>query len=104
MIGETAEIGEWVRIYQNVTLGVLHFEKEGENTVLKKGYKRHPTIGRHVVIGMGAKILGPVKVGNYVSIGANSWITEDVPDHTTVYIAEHPKLNKKPKSNKLSKL
>ena len=62
---------------------------------LKKGYKRHPTIKDRVVIGAGAKILGPVTIGFNVNIGANSWITEDIPDHTTVYIAEHPKLRKR---------
>ncbi len=96
VIGETCEIGKWVRLYQGVTLGVLHFEKE-ENTqgILKKNYKRHPTIGSHVVIGAGAKILGPITVGSHVNVGANSWIQEDVPDDTTVYITEHPKLQKK---------
>jgi serine O-acetyltransferase len=94
VIGETSVIGDWVRIYQDVTLGVLHFEKEGEEQV-KKGYKRHPDIGNHVVIGAGAKILGPVKIGNHVNIGANSWITEDIPDYTSVFVAEHPRLEKR---------
>jgi serine O-acetyltransferase len=94
VIGETAVIGDWVRIYQDVTLGVLHFEKEGAAEV-KKGYKRHPDIGNHVVIGAGAKILGPVRIGNHVNIGANSWITEDIPDYTSVFVAEHPRLEKR---------
>jgi serine O-acetyltransferase len=92
VIGETATVGEWARIYQNVTLGALHFEEdENERHALKKGYKRHPDIGDHVVIGAGSNVLGPVEVGDHVSIGANSWITDDVPDHTSVFIAEHPK-------------
>ena len=95
VIGETAEIGNWVRVYQGVTLGVLHFEKEGEG-VLKKGYKRHPTIGNHVVIGAGAKILGPVSIGDYVNIGANSWVEENIPANTTIF-ADPPKLNRKQK-------
>lgn len=95
VIGETAEIGNWVRLYQGVTLGVLHFQKEGESNVLKKGYKRHPTIGNNVVIGAGAKLFGPIKVGSYVNIGSNSWIQEDIPDHTTVFISEHPRLIRK---------
>ena len=99
VIGETAEIGNWVRIYQDVTLGVLHFEKDG-GEVLKKGYKRHPTIGNHVVIGAGSKLLGPITVGDHVNIGANSWVTEDVPDHTTVFVAEHPRLERMPKNKK----
>lgn len=94
VIGETSEIGDWVRIYQDVTLGVLHFEKGNEGH-LKKSYKRHPNIGDHVVIGAGAKLLGPVKIGNHVNIGANSWITEDIPDYTSVFVAEHPRLEKK---------
>lgn len=91
VIGETAEIGDWVRIYQSVTLGILHF-KEIVDKYLKKGYKRHPTIGSHVVIGAGTKILGPVIIGDHVNIGANSWIQEDIPSKATVYISEHPRL------------
>jgi serine O-acetyltransferase len=94
VIGETSVIGDWVRIYQDVTLGVLHFEKEKEREI-KKDYKRHPDIGSHVVIGAGAKILGPVKIGNHVNIGANSWITENIPDYTSVFVAEHPRLEKR---------
>ncbi len=101
VIGETTEIGNWVRIYQDVTLGVLHFEKKGgEICVLKKGYKRHPTIGNYVVIGAGAKILGPVNMGDHVNIGANSWLTEDVPANTTVFVAEPPRLEKRNKKLK----
>jgi serine O-acetyltransferase len=96
VIGETSVIGDWVRIYQDVTLGVLHFEKEKEGEI-KKEYKRHPDIGNNVVIGAGAKILGPVKIGNHVNIGANSWITEDIPDYTSVFVAEHPRLEKRKK-------
>lgn len=96
VIGETSVIGDWVRIYQDVTLGVLHFEKEGAGDI-KKDYKRHPDIGSHVVIGAGAKILGPVKVGDHVNIGANSWITENIPDYTSVFVAEHPRLEKRKK-------
>jgi serine O-acetyltransferase len=96
VIGETSIIGENVRIYQGVTLGALHFEKD-EGGVLKKGYKRHPTIGNHVVIGMGAVVLGAISIGDHVSIGANSWIEEDIPDNTTVFVSEHPRLRKKSK-------
>ena len=97
VIGETATVGDWVRIYQNVTLGALHFEEaEDEEHMLRKGYKRHPDIGDHVVIGAGSNIMGPIEVGDHVSIGANSWISENVPDHTTVFIADHPDLEQKP--------
>ncbi|MBI1896425.1 MAG: serine O-acetyltransferase [Acidobacteria bacterium] len=74
VIGETAEIGNDVLIYQNVTLG---------GTGKEKG-KRHPTIGDHVVIGTGAKILGSITIGNYVKIGAGSVVIRPVPEHSTV--------------------
>lgn len=98
VIGETATVGDWVRIYQDVTLGALHFEEEErEEHMLKKGYKRHPDIGDHVVIGAGSKVLGAISIGDHVSIGANSWVSEDVPDHTTVFIADHPEQARKRK-------
>ncbi|GGN94509.1 MULTISPECIES: serine O-acetyltransferase EpsC [Haloarcula] len=96
VIGETTTVGDWVRIYQDVTLGALHFEEEeGEEHALKKGYKRHPDIGDHVVIGAGTKVLGDITVGNHVSIGANSWVTEDIPDNTKVFVSEHPEQERK---------
>lgn len=96
VIGETATIGDWVRLYQDVTLGALHFEEEeDEEKTLKKGYKRHPDVGNHVVIGAGTKVLGAITVGDHVSIGANSWVTENVPDNVKVYISEHPEQERK---------
>lgn len=96
VVGETATIGDWVRLYQDVTLGALHFEEEeDEAKMLKKGYKRHPDIGNHVVIGAGTKVLGAVTIGDHVSIGANSWVTEDVPENTMVYISDHPTQERK---------
>jgi serine O-acetyltransferase len=74
VIGETAEIGDDVLIYQNVTLG---------GTGKDKG-KRHPTIGNHVIIGTGAKVLGNIKVGDHVKIGAGSVVVKPVPDYSTV--------------------
>ncbi|BCB95681.1 hypothetical protein JZK55_06030 [Dissulfurispira thermophila] len=74
VIGETAEIGEDVLLYQGVTLG---------GTGKEKG-KRHPTLGNHVVVGAGAKILGPIRIGNGVKIGANSVVLKSVPDHSVV--------------------
>lgn len=74
VIGETAEIGDDVLVYQGVTLG---------GTGKEKG-KRHPTIGNHVVIGTGAKVLGNIRIGDYVKIGAGSVVVHPVPDHSTV--------------------
>lgn len=96
VIGETTIIGSWVRLYQDVTLGVLHFEKE-DGKALKKDYKRHPTLGDHIVVGAGAKILGPVTIGDEVNIGANAWISENIPPKTTVFISEHPELKHRTK-------
>jgi serine O-acetyltransferase len=97
VIGETATVGDWARIYQNVTLGALHFEEEeGDEHMLAKDYKRHPDIGDHVVIGAGSNVLGPVEIGDHVSIGANSWVTDDVPAHTSVFISNHPEQKRKP--------
>ncbi len=90
VIGETSEIGNWVRIYQNVTLGALHFMKKGNGELAKN--KRHPTIGDHVVLGMGAAIVGPIKIGNYVNIGAHSWIKKNVQNNTTIFVAGHHEL------------
>lgn len=97
VIGETATVGEWARIYQNVTLGALHFEEDedGDEHTLRKGYNRHPDLGDHVVVGAGSNVLGPIEVGSHVSIGANAWVTEDVPDHTTVFVADHPEQTQK---------
>jgi cysteinyl-tRNA synthetase len=74
VIGETTEIGEDCLLYQGVTLG---------GTGKEKG-KRHPTLGNHVVVGGGAKVLGPIRIGDYVKIGANSVILKDVPDYSIV--------------------
>lgn len=74
VIGETAEIGDDVTLYHQVTLG---------GTSTKKG-KRHPTLGNNVVVGAGAKILGPIKIGDNCKVGANSVVIRDVPPNSTV--------------------
>mgnify|MGYP001422917289 CR=1 FL=1 len=74
VIGETAEIGDYVTLFQGVTLG---------GTGKERG-KRHPTLGNHVVVGAGAKILGGITIGDNVKIGANSVVLKNVPPNSTV--------------------
>lgn len=74
VIGETAEIGDDVTLYHGVTLGGTTWQKE----------KRHPTLGNNVVVGAGAKILGPVVVGDNARIGSNSVVVKDVPAGATM--------------------
>ena len=73
VIGETAEVGDNVTIYHGATLG---------GTGKDKG-KRHPTIGNNVIIGAGAKILGPLYVGDNVKVGANAVVLSDIPANST---------------------
>ena len=73
VIGETAEVGDNVVIYHGVTLG---------GTGKDKG-KRHPTVGNNVIIGTGAKVLGPINIGDGAKIGANSVVLNDVPTEAT---------------------
>ncbi|WP_410506425.1 serine O-acetyltransferase EpsC [Haloimpatiens sp. FM7315] len=73
VIGETAEVGDNVVLYHGVTLG---------GTGKDKG-KRHPTVGNNVIIGSGAKVLGPINVGDNVKIGANAVVLRDIPNDTT---------------------
>ena len=74
VIGATAEIGDDCLLYQGVTLGGTGAARE----------KRHPTLGNNVMVGCGAKVLGPFKVGNNVKIAANSVVLREVPDNCTV--------------------
>ncbi|NML43254.1 serine acetyltransferase [Ramlibacter sp. G-1-2-2] len=78
VIGETAVIGNNVRIYQNVTLGAKRFPV-GEDGHLQKGHPRHPVLEDGVVIYAGATILGRVTIGRGAVIGGNVWLTHDVP-------------------------
>jgi len=77
VIGETAEIGDNVTIYQCVTLG-------GTNPTNGVGGKRHPTLEDNVIIGSGAQVIGPITVGERGRIGANAVVTEDVPAGATM--------------------
>lgn len=77
VIGETAEIGHDVTIYQCVTLG-------GTNPTNGVGGKRHPTIENNVIIGSGAQVIGPITIGERARIGANAVVTDDVPDGATM--------------------
>src|SRR3984893_1168633 len=74
VIGETTEIGDDVLLYQGVTLG---------GTGNEKG-KRHPTLGNNVVVGTGAKVLGNIRIGDNVKVGAGSVVVHPVPDNSTV--------------------
>jgi serine O-acetyltransferase len=74
VIGETAEVGDHVTMYQGVTLGGTGFARG----------KRHPTVGDEVMIGAGSKLLGPIEVGAGSKIGANSVVIHDVPPNSTV--------------------
>ncbi len=81
VIGETSEIGDNVTIYQNVTLGGSSPSIDSER---QRHEKRHPTIGNGVVIGSGAQIIGPIKVGNNARIAANAVVVKDVPENATM--------------------
>ncbi|MFP5518499.1 MAG: serine O-acetyltransferase EpsC [Bdellovibrionia bacterium] len=74
VIGETTEIGDDCIIFHGVTLGGMKFDP----------IKRHPTVGNRVLIGTGAKILGPIKIGDGTKIGANAVITKEVPANSVI--------------------
>ena len=78
VVGETAEIGDNVMLYQGVTLGGHGWWRD------EKGSKRHPTIEDNVVIGVGAAILGPVTIEKNTRVGAHSLIVYDIPEGSTV--------------------
>ena len=81
VIGETSEIGKNVTIYHAVTLGGIAPSIDSDS---QRNEKRHPTIGDDVVIGSGAQIIGPVKVGNGSRIAANAVVVNDVPENATM--------------------
>ena len=83
VIGETSEIGDNVTIYHAVTLGGISPSINSEN---QRNEKRHPTVGNDVVVGSGAQIIGPVKVGNGSRIAANAVAVNDVPELSLIHI------------------
>jgi len=83
VIGETAVLGDNIRIYQGVTLGAGNFPKDACGMLIK-GRKRHPTIGNNVTIYSGASVLGDVTIGDNSVIGGNVWLTESLPAGTKI--------------------
>ena len=81
VIGETSEIGNNVTIYHAVTLGGSSPSIDSER---QRHEKRHPTIGNDVVVGSGAQIIGPIKVGSNARIASNAVVVKDVPENTTM--------------------
>jgi serine O-acetyltransferase len=92
VIGETAEVGDDCYFYHQVTLGVAR----------TSGGKRHPTVGNNVIIGAGAKVLGPIVVGDNARVGANAVVVDNVPNDTTVVgIPARPVDRKLPRDRKV---
>ncbi|MDD3885582.1 MAG: hypothetical protein PHI35_01775 [Victivallaceae bacterium] len=83
VVGETAILGDNVRIYQGVTLGAGNFPKDACGMLIK-GNKRHPTIGSNVTIYSGASVLGDITIGDNSVIGGNVWLTESMPAGTKI--------------------
>jgi serine O-acetyltransferase len=83
VIGETAIIGDNVRIYQAVTLGARHFPTDDDGKLIK-GDARHPIVEDDVVIYAGATILGRITIGHGSTIGGNVWLTQDIPPNSVI--------------------
>ncbi len=81
VIGETAEVGDDVTLYHDVTLGGV---LPSVDSAAQIGMKRHPTLGNGVIVGSGAQILGAIRVGEGARVGANAVVTKDVPEGVTV--------------------
>ena len=84
VIGETSKIGKRVKIYQSVTLGAVSLSNAKE----LRGVTRHPQVGNDVTLYAGASLLGPIKIGNNVTIGSNVFLLEDVGDNIKVVIGK----------------
>jgi serine O-acetyltransferase len=76
VVGETADIGDNVTLYHDVTLGGV---APSVDSAAQKGTKRHPTLGDGVIVGSGAQILGPITIGEHARVGANAVVTSDIP-------------------------
>ena len=87
VIGETAQIGRHVRLYQAVTLGAKRFDKD-DNGILVKGSSRHPIVEDRVVIYAGATLLGRITIGHDSTIGGNVWLTHSVPPNSFISQAQ----------------
>ena len=81
MIGETAEIHNNVTLYHGVTLGGI---SPSENSYEQRNIKRHPTLKDNVIVGSSAQVLGPIVVGKYARIGANTVVLKNVPENATM--------------------
>ncbi len=93
VIGETAIVGNNVKIYQGVTLGAMSFPKDKDGNPIK-GIKRHPEVGDNVTIYAEATILGDIKIGEGSIIGGNVWLTRSVPPNSRVNnVQPHPKVS-----------
>ncbi|RYY91341.1 MAG: serine acetyltransferase [Comamonadaceae bacterium] len=95
VIGETAVIGQRVRLYQAVTLGAKRFPTDSDGH-LRKGLPRHPVLEDEVVIYAGATILGRVTIGRGATIGGNVWVTQDVPPGCSVTQAQSREITRDP--------
>ena len=94
VIGETTVIGNYVKLYQGVTLGALSTRSGQELS----GVKRHPTIGDHVTIYANSTVLGgETVIGNGVIIGGNAFITKSIPDYTKIVVKSPEMIFKNPK-------
>ena len=98
VIGQTAEIGDNVTLYHGVTLGGISPAIKSKEQV---GIKRHPSIGNDVIIGSGAQILGPIKVGICARIGSNAVVTKDVPKGAIMVGVPAKNISKKKTTNKV---
>jgi serine O-acetyltransferase len=83
VIGETSIIGNYVKLYQGVTLGARSFPLDSDGRPIK-GIPRHPILEDHVIVYSNATILGRITIGHHATVGGNIWVTEDVPAGTRI--------------------